>query len=103
MKSFSATHDWGPAPTTWATRYEELRRQVLQEPDRGGWGRTLLLRRGLVAWMQAWPAEDNETRDETATKPPDSSTPAALPAGLLEDLTQVLVNMIFEHRKEFVS
>jgi hypothetical protein len=103
MKSSSATYGLGPATTKWATRYEELRRQVLQEPDRGGWGRTLLLRRGLVAWMQAWPAEDNETRDETAAKPPDSSSATALPAGLLEDLTQVLVNMIFEQRKECVS
>jgi hypothetical protein len=89
-------------PEKWTTRYEELRRQILAEPEGGGWGRALLLRRGLVAWMQAWPS-DGEIGPE-ATKPAESSAPATpLPAGLCAEITRVLVNMILDQRKELVS
>ncbi len=83
----------------WTTRYEELRRQILEEPRGSGWGRALLRRRGLMAWMQAWPS-DKETGPE-ATGPAEPSTPAtALPAGLCGEITRILVNMILDQTKE---
>ena len=41
----------------WATRYEELRKQVMAETGSldHTYGYALLVRRGLVAWMKAWP------------------------------------------------
>jgi hypothetical protein len=44
----------------WVARYEDLRRQVLEEespPTRRGWGRALVICQGLAAWMKAWPPE----------------------------------------------
>jgi hypothetical protein len=83
----------------WATRYEELRRQVLEEPEGGGWGRALLLCRGLAAWMQAWPIDDSAGQE--ADKPAEPSAAATtLPAGLSGEITQVLVNMILDQAKE---
>jgi hypothetical protein len=35
-----------------AARYEELRREVLENGYAGRWGLNLVLRRGLAAWMQ---------------------------------------------------
>ena len=91
-----------PASEPWATRYEELRRQVLAEPQADGWGRALLLRRGRVAWMQAWPTPACAGQQET--KPAAPATEAApLPAGLSGELTRVLVNMILEQGKELFS
>lgn len=91
-----------PASEKWATRYEELRRQILAEPAAGGWGRALLLRRGLVAWMQAWPS-DEET-GPNATKPAEPSAAATtLPAGLCGEITRILVNMILDQGKGPVS
>ena len=87
-----------PTADRWTARYEELRRQVLAEPEGGGWGRALLLRRGLVAWMQAWPS------DEEASKPAEPSVGATtLPTGLCGEVTRVLVNIILDRSKELVS
>jgi len=62
----------------------------------------LLLRRGLVAWMQAWPTAESAGQPET--QPADPATAAApLPAGLSGELTRVLVNMILEQGKELFS
>lgn len=89
-------------PEKWTTRYEELRRQILAEPAGGGWGRALLLRRGLLAWMQAWPIDDSA--DQKAAKPAEpSATATTLPAGLSGEITRVLVNMILDQGKESVS
>jgi hypothetical protein len=89
-----------PVSEKWATRYEELRRQILGEPEGGGWGRALLLRRGLVAWMQAWPIADSAGHDEAAK--PAAEPAAVLPTGLAGEMTRVLVNMILDQGKELV-
>ena len=48
----------GTSAEEWAMRYEAVRRQALQEPCslENGWELALLVRRGVVAWMRAWPA-----------------------------------------------
>jgi len=90
----------GAVAEKWTTRYEQLRRQILEEPQGSGWGRALLQRRGLVAWMQAWPS-DEEAGPEEATGPAEPSTPATpLPIGLCGEITRILVNMILDPGKE---
>jgi hypothetical protein len=92
-------HGESPSPQSWTARYEELRRQVLVEPEGGGWGRALLLRRGLVAWMEAWPS--NEGASQEASKSSQPSVEAmTLPVGLCGEITRVLVNMILDQTKE---
>ena len=68
----------------------------------GGWGRALLLRRGLVAWMQAWPS-DESTGQEATTPAEPSAAATTLPAGLCGEITRVLVNMILDQGKELAS
>ncbi len=52
----------------WTARYEDLRRQVLEEPAGSGWGRSLFVTRGLLGWMEAWPPDN------------DHGPPAGVPA-----------------------
>jgi hypothetical protein len=88
-----------PSPQSWTARYEELRRQVLVEPEGGGWGRALLLRRGLVAWMEAWPSDEGARQE--ASKPAQPLAEATtLPTGVCGEITRVLVNMIIDQIKE---
>ena len=37
----------------WVARYEHLRRDVLSQATGGGFGLIILLRQGMIAWMQA--------------------------------------------------
>lgn len=91
-----------PVSEKWTTRYEDLRRQILAEPEGGGWGRALLLRRGLVAWMQAWPSDEGIGQEATTPAEP-SAAATTLPAGLCGEITRVLVNMILAQGKELAS
>jgi len=84
---------------TWTTRYEELRRQILAESEGRGWGRALLLRRGLVAWMQAWPSDESAVPATPKSAEPTAAA-TTLPAELGGAITQVLVNMILDQAKE---
>lgn len=87
----------------WTARYEDLRRQVLEE-HRGlgeGAGLSLLVRRGLTAWMQAWP-------EEVAPWPPWIESdgpgergliePICLPAGLRHQMAQVLASIVLNRQ-----
>jgi hypothetical protein len=83
----------------WATRYEDLRRQVLEEPAGSGWGRCLFVTRGLLGWMEAWPPDNDHG--------PSAGVPAAQtaverpspPSGLHREMTRVLVNMILNTKE----
>ena len=84
----------------WTTRYEDLRRQVLEEPDGSGWGRSLFMRRGLLAWMEAWPPEnDSRTPLATPAAPTASETPA-LSSGVYQEMTRILIDMILDTKEE---
>jgi hypothetical protein len=78
----------------WTTRYEELRERAMVKSSSidHAHGYALLIRRGLVTWMKAWPGPAQEpTRDLGS-----GSRAAALtvPSHLLHSATSVLVNMI---------
>lgn len=94
------------ADNPWTGRYEDLRRQVQEEgsaPRSGGWGRALVIRRGLAAWMHAWPRHLTATlREPRAPAPPPLQEPH-IPAVLRPQVTHILVNMILSTRSEVLS
>ena len=53
----TAHHIGSLAPfADWTARYEDLRRQASTQNERGSrWGLALMIGRGVVAWMRAWP------------------------------------------------
>jgi hypothetical protein len=78
----------------WTTRYEELRERAMVKSSSidHAHGYALLIRRGLVTWMKAWPGPAQApTRDLGS-----GSRAAALtvPSHLLHSAASVLVNMI---------
>jgi hypothetical protein len=78
----------------WETRYEEMRRHVMTElgSSNHAYGYVLLVRRGLVAWMKAWPRPAPQAScDLRSGQPLDVVT---IPSHLLPSATSLLVNMI---------
>ena len=87
----------------WTARYEAVRQRALlvQDSDQGGWEVTLLVRRGVAAWMQAWPSADLPRSPRRPSLPSGDSCSAsgvAFPAALCEQITSLLVNMILPQR-----
>ncbi len=78
----------------WATRYEELRQLVMARACAidHTYAYSLLVRRGLVAWMKAWPRRAPQpTRDRGFCPTFDDVT---VPSQLLRSAASLLVNMI---------
>jgi len=87
----------------WVARYEDLRRTAMDGARSPGasWGLALFVRRGLTAWMHAWPQQENDNPPEPRlSSPGDSSLP--LPASLTEQLVTVLASMVFTARQELL-
>ena len=80
-------------------RYETVRRQAIQERHslESGWELALLVRRGVVAWMRAWPTVEEPT---TPILQADESqvTQITIPSCVGDEITAVLVNMILPQR-----
>jgi hypothetical protein len=100
------------ADAEWAGRYEELRRQVLENGAPGErWGLSLLMHRGVTAWMRACAAAPVESRDArpAATLPslvlvPETARePVSLSPGLSGQAARILAQMILETRKEVLA
>lgn len=95
----SSARPCGGVAGRWTARYEDLRRQVLEEPTGGGWGRSLFVRRGLLAWMEAWPPDSGSDESGTPGMPavtagPTTTETPPLSSGLYQEMTRVLVEMI---------
>ena len=87
------TRDLTRPDELWATRYEEMRRRATADSRSidNSYGYALLLRRGLVAWMKAWPRAVQEP-------PCDSGSAAGVdrltaPSHLLQSAASLLVDM----------
>jgi len=80
-----------------------VRRQAIQESHSldNGWELALLVRRGVVAWMRAWPtvAEPRTPRHNCNSDTNASqATQVTIPSSVSEQITSVLVNMILPQR-----
>jgi hypothetical protein len=78
----------------WTTRYEEMRKRAMAKSCSidHSYGYALLNRRGLVAWMKAWPRPAQEPpRDRESGSRVGALT---IPSHLLQSAASLLVNMI---------
>lgn len=76
----------------WTSRYEDLRRQASTQNERGSrWGLALLIGRGVVAWMRAWPPRLVSVERQQARAVPNGPE---LQSHLHHQVTLVLTNMI---------
>lgn len=85
----------------WTARYEQLRQQALEQGERGpGWGLALFLRRGLVAWMRAWPPRSSAQprREGAAREEPEERIRAS--TELRQEVVLVLVDMLLHKQEE---
>jgi hypothetical protein len=78
----------------WTTRYEEMRERAMAKSSLidHAHGYALLIRRGLVAWMKAWPRPAQEPPCNLGLN--SQAAAFAVPAPLLQSAASVLVNMI---------
>jgi hypothetical protein len=81
------------APDRLVTAYELLRQQVLGGFDLGsyGTGLTLLLRRGMSAWMEVCARWLSTSASERHVPPPQSRPPAEVPHA---EVVVVLASMV---------
>jgi hypothetical protein len=89
-------------------RYEAVRRQAIEERQsvENGWELALLVRRGVVAWMRAWPTvEESPTLHDHAGSQVDDSqaAPITIPSCVCDEITSVLVSMILPQRSTPLS
>ena len=92
----------GITRATWSARYEQLRTDWLRQEI--GWGLSLLVRQGMAAWMNTWPAEVSPTvTAETVDVEGDPSSPVIMPQGLHSQLTRELANLILHRQQEVVA
>ncbi len=93
----SAAHQPDPLDPSadWTQRYEDLRQQASVQPGWTSrrWGPALLISRGVVAWMRAWPQRGVSVERRQARAVPDGPE---LPSHLHHQVTLVLTNMILD-------
>jgi hypothetical protein len=87
----------------WTSRYEALRQQILQpagESFSAGHGLTVLLQRGMTAWMRVW--SDCAPLPRTTSSLPGSAT--ADSTSSVSDLSDqwacLLVDLLLHHSPE---
>ena len=78
----------------WTTRYEEMRERAMAKSSSIAHARgyALLIRRGLTAWMKAWPLAAREPPHDLGSGSRVDALTA--PSHLLQSAASVLVNMI---------
>ena len=91
------------SPDRWASRYEDLRRCAEKKEGPAGWGVTLFMQRGTVAWMKAWPASDEGSAvggSRPAVEKEVSGMLVDVPAALSRKVILVLVDMLVKRCRE---
>jgi len=89
-------------------RYEGVRRQAVQERHSlgNGWELALLVRRGVVAWMRAWPIVDESQTPcphAASLRGDSSAAPITIPSSVCDEITSVLVSMILPQRSAVLA
>ena len=88
----------------WSARYEQLRQQALEQGCGGrGWGLTLFLRRGLVAWMRAWPAAPSSEPRREEAKREEPEERLRLSTGVRDEVVSVWVDMVLNQQEEVLA
>jgi len=84
----------------WATRYEGLRQLVMARAGTidHAYAYSTLVRRGLVAWMKAWPRPAPETAGDRGSGPVVDGV--TVPSHLVRSAASLLVNMILIPRPQ---
>ena len=88
------TRERAPAePATIVAHYEQLRADALDpgEERMVTLGLALFLRRGMAAWIEAWPQTPERRLDAII---PDSADRPRLPLGLRQQMSLILAGMI---------
>jgi len=98
----SGASDRPPSRHDLAVRYEQLRHDAIGRPtyDGEGLGLALFLRRGMTAWMQAWPecaghAEHHPTRTQ-------SGSSETITADMRAQITTLLAGIILSLQQEAI-
>ena len=91
----------GTSREAWSARYEQLRAGWFSHDI--GWGQTLFIRQGMVAWMKAWstttPSPSEAQADEAG--PQQASSNAVVICGERQrELTWALANLILHRQQE---
>jgi hypothetical protein len=78
----------------WTTRYEEMRRRAMARSGstNNAYGYAVLIRRGLTAWMKAWPRPAQEPPRDLGSSSRIDALPVA--SHFLQSAASLLVNMI---------
>src|SRR5262249_31090004 len=78
----------------WTARYEAMRKRAMTKSGSvdNSYGYALLIRRGLVAWMKAWPRPAREPPHDLGSGP--RADALTVPSHLLQSAASLLVNMI---------
>ena len=86
----------------WTQRYEDLRQQASIEPGWTSrrWGLALLISRGVVAWMRAWPQRGVSVERRQAHAVPNGPE---FPSHLHHQVTLVLTDMILNGGRAFLE
>jgi len=87
----------------WTARYEQLRQQAVEQREGGGgrgWGLTLFLRRGLAAWMRAWPQTSSATPPREQATPEEPEQRIRLSTELRDEVVSVWVDMVLHKQQE---
>jgi hypothetical protein len=104
MAMASALKQVGLPREVWTARYEDLRRQVVEDHRESGHGAglALLVHRGVVAWMQAWPEDIGRWPTPESPKPlttVDPVTAIRLAPAVRHQMTLVLVSMLLKREE----
>jgi hypothetical protein len=83
----------------WTRRYEQARAMAMASAPGGGWGLALLCRRGVVAWMRAWPDDEPAPRPHAAATVVESSRPISFDPSLRDSLVYLMAGMILHSER----
>lgn len=86
----------------WTSRYEELRQQILQPAGRSfsaGHGLTVLLQRGVTAWMRLW-SDCAPMSHIASVSRPAAADPMSSVSDLSDQWTRLLVDLLLHHSQE---
>jgi hypothetical protein len=84
----------------WASRYEQLRNEVLSHAVGGGLGLILFLRQGLIAWMRASSCTVMPVPPAAWKSVPPWNTISPVPDDIRSQAAVILAGILLSHPRE---